>query len=51
MDLISVVIPYYKKQFIDVSIKSVINQTYSNLEIIFIYDNNDKSDLKYLTKK
>jgi teichuronic acid biosynthesis glycosyltransferase TuaG len=52
MDLISVIIPYYKKkQFIDASIKSVINQTYSNLEIILIYDDNDKSDLKYLTQK
>jgi len=49
MDLISVIIPYYKKKrFIDYSIKSVINQSYSNLEIILIYDDEDKSDLKYL---
>ena len=49
MDLISVIIPYYKKKkFIDYSIKSVINQTYSNIEIILIYDDEDKSDLKYL---
>ena len=49
MDLISVIIPYYKKKkFIDHSIKSVINQTYSNLEIILIYDDEDKSDLQYI---
>ena len=51
MDLISVIIPYYKKKkFIDYSIKSVINQTYSNIEIILIYDDEDKSDLKYLNE-
>ena len=28
--------------------KSVLDQTYSNFEIILIYDDEDKSDLKYL---
>ena len=50
MELISVIIPYYKKKrFIDYSLKSVIEQTYSNYEIILIYDDEDKSDLEYLT--
>ena len=48
MDLVSVIIPYFKKKFIDYSIKSVLNQTYSNFEIIIIYDDEDKSDLKNL---
>ena len=48
MDLISVVIPYYKKKFISKTIESVLNQTYSNIEIIIIYDDTDKKDLDYL---
>ena len=47
--LISVIIPYYKKkQNIKQTIISAISQTYSNLEIILIYDDEDQSDLKYL---
>ena len=45
----SVIIPYYKKKnTIKQAIKSVILQTYKNLEIILIYDDEDKSDLKFL---
>ena len=45
----SVIIPYYKKkQNIKQTIISAISQTYSNLEIILIYDDEDQSDLKYL---
>jgi len=52
MDLISVIIPYYKKKrFIDHSLNSVINQTYSNFEIIIIYDDEDKTELNYLIEK
>ncbi len=51
MDLISVIIPYYKKsKYIYQTIKSVINQSYKNLEIIIIYDDSDKSELKILHK-
>ena len=49
MDLVSVIIPYFKKKkFIDYSIKSVLNQTYSNYEIILIYDDKDQVDLEFL---
>lgn len=49
MDLISVIIPYYKKKkFIDYSIKSIFDQTHSNLEIIIVYDDENKLELKYL---
>ena len=45
----SVIIPYYKKKNnIKRTLKSVISQTYSNLEIIIIYDDEDQSDLIYL---
>ena len=45
----SVIIPYYKKkQNIKQTIISAISQTYSNLEIILIYDDEDQSDLIYL---
>jgi teichuronic acid biosynthesis glycosyltransferase TuaG len=52
MDLISVIIPYFrKKKFINYSLNSIFNQTYSNYEIILIYDDEDKSDLKHLTEQ
>ena len=49
MELISVIIPFYKKKnFIKKTIESILNQTYTNIEIILIYDDKDKNDLNYL---
>ena len=49
MDLVTVIIPYYKKKnYIVQSVESVINQTYRNLEIIIIYDNESDSELDYI---
>ena len=49
MDLVSVIIPYYKKRnFIKETILSVIKQSYDNLEIIIIYDDTNLNDLEFL---
>ena len=48
-DLVTVVIPYHKKiNFINKCIKSVLNQTFQNFEIILIYDDNDLYELDHI---
>tara|TARA_Y100000590_G_scaffold318955_1_gene360949 strand:+ start:312 stop:1058 length:747 start_codon:yes stop_codon:yes gene_type:complete len=49
MDLVSVVIPYHKKKkFIKQVILSVLNQSYQDLEIFIIYDDESKTDLDFI---
>tara|TARA_B100000963_G_scaffold62778_1_gene50825 strand:+ start:9 stop:755 length:747 start_codon:yes stop_codon:yes gene_type:complete len=49
MDLVSVIIPYYKKRnSIKETIVSVINQSYDFLEILIIYDDTNLNDLEFL---
>ena len=51
MDLVSVIIPYYKKRkFISETLDSAINQSYKSLEIIIIYDDVNKTDIEFLKK-
>ena len=51
MDLVSVIIPYYKKRkFISETLDSAINQSYKSLEIIIIYDDVNKTDIEFLRK-
>ena len=43
--------PYYKKSAtVKHTIDSIFAQTYSNFELIIIYDDEDKKDLEYLKK-
>ena len=49
--LISIVITYYKKKdFIKKTLESILNQTYKNYEVIFVYDQEEKKDLKLIKK-
>ena len=52
MSLVSIIIPYFKKKnYINKTIQSVLNQSSKNFEIIIIYDDTNLDDLKYLRKK
>tara|TARA_Y100000992_G_C21236155_1_gene478182 strand:- start:1 stop:765 length:765 start_codon:yes stop_codon:yes gene_type:complete len=52
MDLISVIMPFYKKrEFFEESLLSVINQTYKNIELIIIYDDYKADDLTFIKDK
>ncbi len=51
MILVSVIVPYFKKKkFIKKTIDSIKSQTHKNLEIIIVYDDEDRSDLKFINK-
>ena len=51
MNQVSVIIPYFKKEkYILSTIKSVLNQTYKRLEIIIIFDENNKKNLSFISK-
>ena len=49
MDLVSVIIPYYKKKkFIYQTLNSISKQIYHKLEVIIIYDDENRNDLQIL---
>jgi len=51
MDLVSIIVPYYKKKkFIKRALLSVLNQSYKKFELILIYDDKNKKDLSYIKK-
>ena len=48
-DLVTIIIPYYKKKkFFKKTIKSVLRQTHKNFKIFLIYDDVDKSELPFV---
>ena len=51
MSLVSVIMPYYKKElYIEDSIKSILNQSHQNFEIILINDEINNNNVKFLEK-
>ena len=51
MYFVSVIMPYFKKkEYVEKSILSVINQSYKNLELIIIYDDESMDDFEYISK-
>jgi teichuronic acid biosynthesis glycosyltransferase TuaG len=51
MKKVSIIMPYYKKSlFFEKAYHSVLNQNYSNIEIIIIYDDHNLSELSFVKK-
>ncbi len=49
--LISVIITYFKKRdFIEKTLKSLDDQSFKKYQVIFVYDDKDKEDLRYVKK-
>jgi teichuronic acid biosynthesis glycosyltransferase TuaG len=47
--LVSVIVTYYKKKnFINKTLNSVLNQTYKNYELILVYDDENKMELQFI---
>ncbi len=51
MNKVSIIIPYYKKKnYINLTINSVLKQTFKNIEILIIYDDPNKSELSLIQR-
>jgi teichuronic acid biosynthesis glycosyltransferase TuaG len=51
MNSVSIILPYFKKKkFINKTLKSIHSQIYKNYEIIIVYDDENKNELKNLIK-
>ena len=51
MNLVSVIIPYYrKKEYFEKTLNSILTQSYKKIEIIIIYDDTNLQELTFLKK-
>ena len=51
MDLVSIIMPYYKKrEYIKSAVLSVLNQTYQNFEVYIIFDDKNVDDLEFINE-
>ena len=49
--LVSIIMPYFKKKkYVKYSVLSVLNQTFKNFELIIVYDNETRHELKFINK-
>ena len=49
--LVSIIMPYFKKKkYVKYSVLSVLNQSFQNFELIIVYDNHNKSELRFINK-
>jgi len=49
MSLVTIIIPYFKKKnYIKLTIKSILKQKFQKYEILIVYDDDDKSDLSLI---
>ena len=49
MPLVSVIIPYFKKkEYIEKTLESILNQTFKDFELIIIYDDDDLQEYNFL---
>ena len=52
MPSVSIILPYYRKiNYINNTVKSVLNQTYKDFEIILVYDDTQLEDLQTIKKE
>ena len=51
MNKVTVVIPYYKKKkYIKSALRSALNQTYKNIEVLLIFDESKKDNLEFINE-
>ena len=49
MSKVTVIIPYYKKKkYIKSTLRSALNQTYKNIEVILIFDEGNSDNLEFI---
>ena len=50
--VVSIVMPYYKKKkYLQKTLNSILNQSYKKYELIIIYDDENKNDLRFIKKQ